>query len=101
MYSLWGHNLTWNDFNRKLKDALSAIIRSSTLKIVHLSGVEVPIRLFQGVHLTQLELDSVSSRLLTLPASDEVAKIAIDQLVWSYMLERDQPVRRMSFSISA
>ena len=65
---MW-ESLNWNDLSRELKDALSTIIRSSTLKSFYLTNVDVPITLFQGTQITKLVLDSVvldgeQSRLL-------------------------------------
>jgi len=49
----------WNNFSSELKDALSKIILSSNLKTLSLKGIiKVPIT--QIVHLTTLELHSVS-----------------------------------------
>ena len=90
-----------DDLSGPLKDALYAIIRSSTLKTVRIRRIEVPIRLFQGVHLTKLQFDWASSEPLTRPASDEVVEIAIDQLVWITRWELGRIVYGMSFSISA
>jgi len=99
----WEGRLDWNDFSSELKDALSTIIHSSTLKTLHLTGIYVPIMLFQGIHLMKLvlhsvllwfDLDDKQSRLLTPPASEEeeVATTAshtvIDEIVW----ELDEPV---------
>jgi len=86
----------WNSFSCELKDALSNIIHSPTLKTLYLKRlVNVPITLFLGVHLTNLELDSLSpddfdgeqSSSLTPAASKGVATTAshtvIDQCIWS------------------
>jgi hypothetical protein len=78
--------LDWNGCKSELKDALSTIICSSTLKTLRLKRVSVPITLFHGIHLTMLELSSLSpnffdgeqSRLLMPAASHTV----IDQCVW-------------------
>jgi len=85
----------WNSFSYELKDALSNIIHSPTLKTLYLEGLfNVPITLFLGVHLTNLELDSLSpndfdgeqSSSLTPAASKGVATTAshtvIDQCRW-------------------
>ena len=53
----------WNKFSRsELKDALSNIIHSSSLKTLSLRGItKVPITFFlQIVHLATLELNSLS-----------------------------------------
>jgi hypothetical protein len=102
--------LNWNDFSSELKDALSTIISSSTLKTLHLDKVlNVPIMLFHGIHLTKLGLSSLSpndfdgeqSRLLTPAALEGVATTAshtvIDQCVWKFY----KPVHGTRFPISA
>ena len=93
---MWLHSGNWNDFSSELKDALSAIIQSSTLKSLHLNQVNVPIMLFQGIHFTKLVLSSLSpndfdgkaSKLLTPATSEGVATTAshtgIDQCVWRF-----------------
>jgi hypothetical protein len=96
--------LNWNTFSSELKDALSTIIRSSTLKTFCLRNASVPIMLFQATHLAKLELDSVildgeQSRLLTLPASEGVETAVIDQDVW--IIDMRGQVRGTSFSTSA
>ena len=86
----------WNDFSSELKDALSTIIHSSTLKTLSLKGFRVPITLFLGVNLTKLKLtdhllpdesDVAQSRLLIKEASDGVATTAshtvVDHCVWT------------------
>jgi hypothetical protein len=86
----------WNDFSSELKDALSTIIHSSTLKTLYLTRVNVPVMLFHGIHLMKLVLSSLlpnnfdgeQSRLLTPAASEGVAATAsdtvIDRCVWSF-----------------
>ena len=87
----------WNSFSNELKDALSNIVHLSTLKTLSLTGVEkVPITFFLHiVHLTTLELDSLSpydfgdenSSLLTWAASNGMVPMAsgvIDRCVWRY-----------------
>ncbi|KIL56629.1 hypothetical protein M378DRAFT_172516 [Amanita muscaria Koide BX008] len=93
------HPSNWNDFSSELKDALSAIIISSTLKTLYLAEVSMPIMLFHGIHLTKLvlrnlgslllnDLDGEQSRLPTSAASEGVATTAshtvIDQCVWNF-----------------
>ncbi|KIM92278.1 hypothetical protein PILCRDRAFT_762268 [Piloderma croceum F 1598] len=107
--SLWYQALNWNDFSSELKDALSTIIHSSTLKTLDLNAVKVPIMLFHGLHLTKLELSSLSpndfdgeqSRLLTPAASEGVATTAshtmIDHCVWNFY----EPVHGTRFPTSA
>ena len=99
----------WNDFSSELKDALLTIIHSSTLKTLYLENIDVPIMLFHGIHLTRLELRSVSpsnfggkqSRLLTPAASEGVATTAshtvVDQCVWNF----DEPMHGTRFPASA
>ena len=87
----------WNDFGSEMKDALSNIIHSSTLKKFSLNGVaKVPNTLWLHiVHLTTLELDFLSpkdfgdenSSSLTRTASKGVAApmashAEIDRCVW-------------------
>ncbi|KAM6492892.1 hypothetical protein JOM56_011026 [Amanita muscaria] len=98
----WDWNLdpsNWNDFGSKLKDALSTIIHSSTLKTLKLAEVNMPIKLLHGIHLTKLvlhnlrslllnDLDGEQSRLPTSAASEGVATtashIVVDQCVWRF-----------------
>ena len=88
----------WNTFSSELKDALSNIIHSSTLKTRTISGfANVPITcLLPIIHLTTLELHSTSpndfydenSSSLTPAASKGVAPMAshtviqVDRCVW-------------------
>ena len=93
-FSIFGWN--WNNFSSELKDTLSTVIHSSTLKTLHLDGINVPNMLFLGINLTKLELSNVSfnefdgkqSRLLTPGASGEMATTAphtvVDHCVWNY-----------------
>ena len=100
----------WNNLSNELKDALSNIIHSSSLKTLYLNSLaNVPINLFLGIaHLTKLELDSIlpgdfcmQSSSLTLAASKGVATtvspIVIDQCVWSF----SKGVRGMGFPTPA
>ena len=73
----WCRYFNWNDFSSELKDALSTVIHSPTLKTLYFGGVKIPIGLLQG-HLTKLvlssisplfDLDSKQSRLPALTAS--------------------------------
>ena len=80
----------WNDFSSEMKDALSNIILSSTLKTICLNGIiNVPTTFFSRIiHLTTLELHSLkpddfcdeNSSIDTLMASHTV----IDRCVWRY-----------------
>jgi len=84
----------WNNLSCELKDALSNIIHSSTLKTLHLKDVaNVPTTLFLDiVHLTELTLTSVrfdgeQSTSLTLAASKGMATTShpvIDHCVWLF-----------------
>jgi hypothetical protein len=93
----WPHhdwNWDWNNFSSELKDALSNIIHSSTLKTLTLKNIiNVPITLFLHLHLTKLDLSlspnnfyDQNSNSLTRVPSKRVAPIAshtvIDRLVW-------------------
>ena len=91
-------NWNWNSFSCELKDALSNIIRSSTLKTLSLKGItNVPITLFFHLHLTTMELYlspndfffDENSNSLTRIASKGMTPVApiachtvIDQCVW-------------------
>jgi hypothetical protein len=85
----------WNNFSSEVKDALSNIIHSSTLKTLVISGIiEVPSTIFHTAHFTTLELDTLSpddfveknSSSLTRAASKGVAPMAchtaVDRCVW-------------------
>jgi hypothetical protein len=90
----------WNSFSSELKDALSNIIHSSTLKTLSLSGIaNVPSTVFLNIaHLTTLELHSLwpdfageNSSSLTHAALKGVTPMAshtvIDRCVWHFMPE--------------
>jgi len=93
----------WNNFSNELKDALSNIIHSSTLRTLYLVGIrKVPITLFLDiVHLTTLDLCSLlpsdfcgeKSSSLTRAASKGV----IDRCVWQYWREYDTLVNQSIF----
>jgi hypothetical protein len=99
-HGTWYH-FDWNHFNGELKDALSNIIHSSTLKTLSLTGItRVPTTFFLHiVHLSTLELHSISlndfcdknSSSLTRAASMEVTPVAshtvIDRCVWHFREE--------------
>ena len=85
----------WNDFSSEMKDALSNIILSSTLKTICLDGiVNVPTTFFLHItHLTTLELHSLApncfyDETLTRAASKGVEPLAshtvIDRCVWRF-----------------
>jgi hypothetical protein len=98
---IWnGEKWDWNSFSSELKDALSNIIHSSTLKTLTLKGIiKVPITLFlRIVHLTTLELTlspndfcDENSNSLTRVASKGVAPMTshtvIDRFVWNLVEE--------------
>ena len=104
----WSPPLNLNGFSGELKDALSTIIHSSTLKTLYLAQVIVPIMLLHGIHLTKLVLESLSlndfggeqSRLLT-PAVSEVVTTAshtvVDQVEWQFF-ERVHGTRFPTFA---
>ena len=90
----------WNDFSSEMKDALSNIILSSTLKTIRLDGVvNVPTTFFLHVtHLTTLELHSLAPNCFydenssTLPVTRAASKgvgpmashTVIDRCVWRF-----------------
>ena len=88
----------WNYFSSEMKDALSNIILSSTLKTLYLKGIiNVPISFFLHIaHLATLELESISPSdfydknlsSLTQGTSKGVAPMAsqtlIDRCVWHF-----------------
>jgi hypothetical protein len=98
----WDGN--WDSFSSELKDALSNIIYSSTLKTLSLTGItNVPITFFlHTVHFTTLELDSIlpndfaSENLSSLTRPDltgvppMASQTVIDSCVWDF---RDEPER--------
>ena len=89
-------NWNWNKFSSEMKDALSNIMHSSTLKSLSITRItELPITFFlYNVHLPALELFSItphdfdgeSSSSLMLAASKGVAPqaMAIDRCMWSF-----------------
>ena len=90
---LWSVN--WSGLSDELKDALSTLIHSPTLKIVALVNIDnAPITLFLGiVHLTKLNLSSVSlnysddeqpSSLTPNVVATTTSDTVIDQCVWSF-----------------
>jgi hypothetical protein len=88
----------WNYFSSEMKDALSNIILSSTLKTISLDGItNVPTTFFSRItHLTTLELHSLTpsdfcdenSSTLTRASLKGVAPLdshaVIDRCVWRY-----------------
>ena len=100
--------LNWNDFSSGLKDALSTIMHSSTLKTLYLWQVIMPITLFHGIHLTKLWLASLSpndfigeqSRLLTSAASEvttTASHTVIDHCEWDFKFYAPRPVHGTIF----
>jgi hypothetical protein len=91
---VWNFNFeswNWDCFSSEMKDALSNIMLSSTLKTISLRGItNLPITFFRHIaHLTMLKLDSLSpndfcdensSSSLTRAASKGV----IDRCVWRF-----------------
>jgi hypothetical protein len=91
-YRFW-KVVNWSDFSGELKDALSTLIHSPTLKILHLKYIDnVPISLFLGIdHLTKLVLSSVSfnysdgeqpSSLTPKGVATMASHTVVDQCVW-------------------
>jgi hypothetical protein len=90
---------SWNSFSSEMKDALSNIIHSSTLKTLFLRGItDLPITFFfHIVHLKTLELDSLAPNEFyeenssTLIQTEGVAPMAshtvIDRCVWRFAKE--------------
>ena len=86
----------WNRFSSELKDAISNIIHSSTLKTLSLDGIiNVPITIFQHiVHITTLELLSITAIDFNDENSKKVAPTCmgshavIDQCVWHFGQEQ-------------
>jgi hypothetical protein len=103
-----GFTWNWNSFSSELKDALSNIIHSSTLKTLSLKdSTNVPITYFFHLHLTTLELDfspidfcDENSNSLIWVASEGVTPM-IDRCVW-YLMEEgsDHGTRLPSSAIS-
>ena len=105
----------WNAFSNEMKDALSNIIHSSTLKTFSLNGVaKVPNTFWPHiVRTTTLELDSLSpidfvdenSSSLTWTASKGVAPMTsyaeIDRCVWHYSDYGPMDGTRFPFESSA
>ena len=96
VYWTWGGTtVNWSGFSGELKDALSTLIHSPTLKILYLRGVKnVPITLFLGIaHLAKLHLNSFSlnysgnkqpSSLTPNGVATTASHTVIDQCVWSF-----------------
>ena len=84
----------WNSFSTELKDALSNIIHSSTLKTLTLTGIpKMPITFFLHIaHLTTLELRVCSpiefrdenSNLLTRAVAPMASNTVINRCVWDF-----------------
>jgi hypothetical protein len=91
----------WNSIRTELKDALSNIIHSSTLKTLSLMGItKVPITLFLHIiHLTTLELHSISPidfydenssslRATSKGVAPMASHAVIDRCVWGFGRKR-------------
>ena len=87
--------VNWSDFSGELKDALSTLMHSPSLKILSVHTIHnVPITLFLGiVHLTELHLSSVSlnysdgeqpNSLASKGVATTTSHTVIDQCVWSF-----------------
>ena len=89
------HPLNWNDFSRELKDALSTVIRSSTLKTLYVNKITLPTMLFLGINLTKLELtnfspnefDGEQSGFLTPAASDSEGVATTTASCWHTVVD--------------
>jgi hypothetical protein len=89
-FSLTSHTwkvVNWNTLSREFQDALSNTIHLSTLKFLYLSEVaDVPISLFDVVHLTELKLHSISLNYVDVQQSGSLATMAshtaIDRCIW-------------------
>ena len=101
--------LNWNDFSSELKEALSAIIHSPTLKVLNLHRANVPIMLFQGIHLTKLKLISLSpndfdceqSKLLTAtPEGTTTSHAVVDHCDWRFFSNSKPVLMGMKFPTS-
>jgi hypothetical protein len=96
--SLW-HESHWNFFSSELKDALSAIIHSSSLETLHISHLDVPMTFFQGMHVEKLILSSGQSPLLTTAASEggatTISHAVVDHCEWNFF----SPVFGMRFPL--
>ena len=105
-------SLNWDNFSSELKDTLSTVIHSSTLKTLHLSKINMPILLFLDINLSKLELTAFllrdlgveQSRLLTLAASKgggaataSLSHTVVDHCVWNFF----KPVYGTRFPTSA
>ncbi|EDR08418.1 uncharacterized protein LACBIDRAFT_326852 [Laccaria bicolor S238N-H82] len=87
--------VNWTDLSGELKDALSTLIHSPTLKILHLRYVDnAPVTLFLGiVQLLKLHLSSVSlnysdgeqpSSLIPKGVATTASHTVIDRCVWFF-----------------
>ena len=96
LFSSW-KAVNWSGFSGELKDALSTLIHSPTLKILYLENVDnAPITLFLGiVHLMKLVLSSVSlnysdgeqpSSLTPKGVGTTASRTMIDQCVWCFWI---------------
>ena len=89
------HPLNWNNFSRELKDALSTVIRSSTLKTLYVNKISLPTMLFLGINLTKLELtnfspnefDGEQSGFLTPAASDSEGVATTTASCWHTVVD--------------
>jgi hypothetical protein len=56
---MWCKHMHWNKFSSELQKALSNIIHSPALSVLDLNGIDMPMMLLQGIHLTELVLKSL------------------------------------------
>ena len=87
----------WNCFSGEMKDALSNIMQSPTLKTLCLNGItNLPTTLFNHIaHLTTLELDSLSpSDFCDENSSSQTRAVSngvIDHCVWHFGMDHVHP----------
>ena len=91
----------WNEFSDELKDALSTVIHSPTLKTLCLEKIRMPTMLLLGINLTKLKLtalklwlddfDGKQSGLLPVTQATSEGLVAtaphavVDHCVWEYV----------------
>jgi hypothetical protein len=91
--NFWTDRWHWNCFSSEMKDALSKIMFSSTLKTLRLYGIaKVPI-IFNNTHLTTLELGLLSpndfgnensSSLTSRGVAPMASHTVIDRCIWNF-----------------
>ncbi|EDR00368.1 uncharacterized protein LACBIDRAFT_334187 [Laccaria bicolor S238N-H82] len=84
----------WSGFSGELKDALSTLMHSPTLKILYLTQVDsVPLTLFRGiVHLPKLYLRGVwFHSLKPKGVATTASQTVVDHCVWSFWFATGYP----------